>query len=247
MKSEEASRKNPNPILKYVRLNPEPMKEPKTARGSVNIPRDAVLETFRAPLRYLRSDAEKALAITMERLDGMNCCGGRPVRDAAGMKIKPPPAPTMAPTTDAANANKATMNDANTGSKFKHLCDGIYSFSPKLISNFIICMPMSKQPEKLRNERVKIYRYKVTILEEPPQTLDGFKIFGIEVKLGKGRHVDFPPDKRELDVETTQEPLPMDVEVNAKYQRVDNRATIVRRRSLMFKIERVADAVSPRL
>jgi hypothetical protein len=106
-------------------------------------------------------------------------------------------------------------------------------------------MDVEKQPEKSRNERVKTYRYKITVLEEPPQTLDGFKIFGIEVKLGKGRHVDFPPDKRELDVETTQEPLPMDVEVNAKYQRVDNRATIVRRRSLQFRIERVADVVSP--
>ncbi|MEM0349109.1 MAG: hypothetical protein QXE96_06085 [Candidatus Caldarchaeum sp.] len=110
-------------------------------------------------------------------------------------------------------------------------------------------MKRRKQPVKevtrTRVERTRLYRYRVTLLEEPPETLDGFKLFGIEVKLGKGRHVDFPPDKRVLDVETTQEPLPMDVEVNAKYQRVDNRATIVRRRSLLFNMEKLGTVTSP--
>ncbi len=102
----------------------------------------------------------------------------------------------------------------------------------------------TKQSQRTRSERTRIYRYRVTVLEEPPQTLDGFKIFGLEVKLGKGRHVDFPSDARVLDVETTQEPLPMDVEVNAKYQRVENKTMIVRRRSLLFKMEKVESFIS---
>ncbi|MEM2237937.1 MAG: hypothetical protein QXR26_03985 [Candidatus Caldarchaeum sp.] len=101
----------------------------------------------------------------------------------------------------------------------------------------------SKHSQKTRSERTRIYRYRVTVLEEPPQTLDGFKIFGIEVKLGKGRHVDFPADARVLDVETTQEPLPMDVEVNAKYQKLENKTMIVRRRSLLFKMERLETVI----
>ncbi|MDW8063612.1 MAG: hypothetical protein RMI43_05530 [Candidatus Caldarchaeum sp.] len=103
---------------------------------------------------------------------------------------------------------------------------------------------VSKQATRTRSERSRIYRYRVTLLEQPPEDLDGFKIFGIEVKLGKGRHVDFPPEARVLDVETTQEPLPMDVEVNAKYQKVENRTTIVRRRSLLFKMEKLESPTS---
>ncbi|MCS7137295.1 MAG: hypothetical protein NZ941_02880 [Candidatus Caldarchaeum sp.] len=102
----------------------------------------------------------------------------------------------------------------------------------------------SKQPTRPRSERTRVYKYRVMLLEEPPESLDGFKIFGIEIKLGKGRHVDFPPEARVLNVETTQEPLPMDVEVNAKYQRTDNRTTIVRRRSLLFKMERLESSTS---
>lgn len=104
---------------------------------------------------------------------------------------------------------------------------------------------LTKHPPRTRQERVRVYKYRVMLLEEPPESLDGFKIFGIEVKLGKGRHVDFPPEARVLNVETTQEPLPMDVEVNAKYQRVENRVTIVRRRSLLFKMERIESSTSP--
>ncbi len=103
----------------------------------------------------------------------------------------------------------------------------------------------TKQSQRTRSERTRIYKYRVTVLEEPPPTLDDFKIFGLEVKLGKGRHIDYPPNLRVLDVETTQEPLPMDVEVNAKYQRVENKTTIVRRRSLLFKIEKVENFTLP--
>ncbi|MEM0440268.1 MAG: hypothetical protein QXF45_00600 [Candidatus Caldarchaeum sp.] len=103
---------------------------------------------------------------------------------------------------------------------------------------------VSKPTPRTRSERTRVYKYRVTILENPPESLDGFKIFGIEVKLGKGRHVDFPSDARVLDVETSQEPLPMDVEVNAKYQRVENRTTIVRRRSLLFKMEKITNSTS---
>ncbi|MEM3052352.1 MAG: hypothetical protein QXI25_02435 [Candidatus Caldarchaeum sp.] len=102
----------------------------------------------------------------------------------------------------------------------------------------------AKHAPKTRSERTRIYKYRVTVLEEPPDTLDGFKIFGLEVKLGKGRHVDFAPNLRVLDVEATQEPLPMDVEVNAKYHKVENKTVIVKRRSLLFSIEKVESTTS---
>ncbi|MCS7129472.1 MAG: hypothetical protein NZ919_02385 [Candidatus Caldarchaeum sp.] len=105
-------------------------------------------------------------------------------------------------------------------------------------------MMKAKSAHKTRSERTKIYKYRVTVLEDPPETLDGFKIFGLEVKLGKGRHVDFSPDLRVLDVQATQEPLPMDVEVNAKYHKVENKTVIVKRRSLLFTIEKIEGATS---
>ncbi len=98
---------------------------------------------------------------------------------------------------------------------------------------------ISRQDHRTRSERSRgIFRYRVMVLEEPPKTLGGFQIFGMEVKLGKGRHVEFSPELRTLEVETTQEPLPMDIEVNAKYQKNEGKTVIVRRRSLLFKIER---------
>lgn len=104
-----------------------------------------------------------------------------------------------------------------------------------------------RHDHRARSERNRgLYRYRVTVLEEPPKSLGGFQIFGMEVKLGKGRHVDFGPNMRELEVETTQEPLPMDVEVNAKYQKSEGKTVIVRRRSLLFRIER-ADSQAKRL
>ena len=98
---------------------------------------------------------------------------------------------------------------------------------------------LSRHDQRGRSEKSRgLLRYRVTVLEEPPKSLGGFQIFGMEVKLGKGRHVDFSPDLRTLEVETTQEPLPMDVEVNAKYQKSEGKTVIVRRRSLLFKIEK---------
>ena len=101
---------------------------------------------------------------------------------------------------------------------------------------------------RAKAERTKIIlRYRITVLEEPPGSLGGFELAGLEVKLGKGRLYEFPPDMRVLEVETTQEPLPMDVEVNAKYSRRDDKAVIVRRRSLQFKMEKIEERIkSPR-
>ncbi|MDJ0269880.1 MAG: hypothetical protein NXY59_04935 [Aigarchaeota archaeon] len=104
----------------------------------------------------------------------------------------------------------------------------------------------TKQASKTRSERAKnILRYRVTVLEEPARTLGGFEHIGMEVKLGKGRLAEFPPDARVLEVETTQEPLPMDVEVNAKYAKQEGKAMIVRRRSLQFKIEKIESSRRP--
>ncbi len=75
--------------------------------------------------------------------------------------------------------------------------------------------------------------------------MGGFEQIGMEVKLGKGRLAEFPPDARVLEVETTQEPLPMDVEVNAKYAKQEGKAMIVRRRSLQFKIEKIESMRRP--
>jgi len=105
-------------------------------------------------------------------------------------------------------------------------------------------MTSTRHSTRAKSERTKvILRYRITVLEEPPKTLGGFEQIGMEVKLGKGRIADFPPDARVLEVETTQEPLPMDVEVNAKYAKQDGNAMIVRRRSLQFKMEKIEERI----
>jgi len=99
---------------------------------------------------------------------------------------------------------------------------------------------VSKQTVKSRSERTRpTFKYRVHVLEDAPETLGGFEKVGLEVKLGKGRLTDFPTDAKVLDVVTTQEPLPMDVEVNAKYSHREGKTIIVRRRSLKFQIEKL--------
>lgn len=102
----------------------------------------------------------------------------------------------------------------------------------------------STRHSRTKSERTKvIMKYRITVLEEPPENLGGFELIGLEVKLGKGRLAEFPPNTRVLEVETTQEPLPMDVEVNAKYAKKDDKAMIVRRRSLQFKMEKIEERI----